>query len=92
MNGWYAQLGYDLLWATATEQQLLPYFRYESVNTQVEVPTGYSSSGSKDFNVTAIGMAYKPIGHTVLKMDYQWHSNAASSGINEFNVALGWLF
>jgi hypothetical protein len=92
MNGWYAQLGYDLLWATATEQQLLPYFRYESVNTQVEVPTGYSSSGSKDFNVTAIGMAYKPIGNTVLKMDYQLHSNAASSGINQFNVALGWLF
>ena len=92
LSGWYAQVGYDLLWSSASEQQLLPYFRYEIVNTQAEVPSGYSSSGSKDFNVTAIGMAWKPIGNTVLKMDYQMHSNASSSGINQFNVAMGWLF
>ena len=92
LSGWYAQVGYDLLWSSASEQQLLPYFRYETVNTQAEVPSGYSSSGSKDFNVTAIGMAWKPIGNTVLKMDYQMHSNASSSGINQFNVAMGWLF
>ncbi|MBU00829.1 MAG: hypothetical protein CME14_06105 [Gemmatimonadetes bacterium] len=92
LSGWYAQVGYDLLWSSASEQQLLPYFRYETVNTQAEVPSGYSSSGSKDSNVTAIGMAWKPIGNTVLKMDYQMHSNASSSGINQFNVAMGWLF
>ena len=92
LSGWYVQVGYDLLWSSASEQQLLPYFRYETVNTQAEVPSGYSSSGSKDFNVTAIGMAWKPIGNTVLKMDYQMHSNASSSGINQFNVAMGWLF
>ena len=92
LSGWYAQVGYDLLWSSASEQQLLPYFRYETVSTQAEVPSGYSSSGSKDFNVTAIGMAWKPIGNTVLKMDYQMHSNASSSGINQFNVAMGWLF
>tara|TARA_B100000959_G_scaffold79216_1_gene84271 strand:- start:17758 stop:19074 length:1317 start_codon:yes stop_codon:yes gene_type:complete len=92
LSGWYVQVGYDLLWSSASEQQLLPYFRYETVNTQAEVPSGYSSSGSKDSNVTAIGMAWKPIGNTVLKMDYQMHSNASSSGINQFNVAMGWLF
>ena len=92
MSGWYAQLGYDLLFSTASEQALLPYVRYEAVNTQVDVPSGYSSSGSKDFNVTAIGLAWKPIGNTVLKTDYEIHSNASSSGINQFNVAIGWLF
>ena len=92
MSGWYAQLGYDLLFSSASEHALLPYVRYEAVNTQVEVPSGYSSSGSKDFNVTAIGLAWKPIGNTVLKTDYEIHSNASSSGINQFNVAIGWLF
>ncbi len=92
MSGWYAQLGYDLLFSSASEQALLPYVRYEAVNTQVDVPSGYSSSGSKDFNVTAIGLAWKPIGNTVLKTDYEIHSNASSSGINQFNVAIGWLF
>ena len=92
MSGWYAQLGYDLLFSTASEQALLPYVRYEAVNTQVDVPSGYSSSGSKDFNVTTIGLAWKPIGNTVLKTDYEIHSNASSSGINQFNVAIGWLF
>ncbi|SVB52632.1 uncharacterized protein METZ01_LOCUS205486, partial [marine metagenome] len=43
LSGWYAQVGYDLLWSSASEQQLLPYFRYELVNTQAEVPSGYSS-------------------------------------------------
>ena len=92
MSGWYAQLGYDLLFSSASEQALLPYVRYEAVNTQVDVPSGYSSSGSKDFNVTTIGLAWKPIGNTVLKTDYEIHSNASSSGINQFNVAIGWLF
>ena len=92
MSGWYAQLGYDLLFSSASEQALLPYVRYEAVNTQVDVPSGYSSSGSKDFNVTTIGLAWKPIGNTVFKTDYEIHSNAASSGINQFNVAIGWLF
>ena len=92
MSGWYLQLGYDLLFSSASEHQLLPYIRYEAVNTQVEVPSGYSSSGSKDFNVTSIGMAWKPIGNAVLKTDYEIHSNASSSGVNQFNVALGWLF
>ena len=92
MSGWYAQLGYDLLFSSASEQALLPYVRYEAVNTQVDVPSGYSSSGSKDFNVTTIGLAWKPIGNTVIKTDYEIHSNASSSGINQFNVAIGWLF
>ena len=92
MSGWYAQLGYDLLFSSASEQALLPYVRYEAVNTQVDVPSGYSSSGSKDFSVTTIGLAWKPIGNTVLKTDYELHSNASLSGINQFNVAIGWLF
>ena len=92
MSGWYAQLGYDLLFSSASEQALLPYVRYEAVNTQVDVPSGYSSSGSKDFNVTTIGLAWKPIGYTVLKTEYEIHSNESSSGINQFNVAIGWLF
>ena len=92
MSGWYAQLGYDLLFSSASEHALLPYVRYEAVNTQVDVPSGYSSSGSKDFNVTTIGLAWKPIGNTVLKTDYEIHSNESLSGINQFNVAIGWLF
>ena len=92
MSGWYAQLGYDLLFSSASEHALLPYIRYEAVNTQVDVPSGYSSSGSKDFSVTTIGLAWKPIGNTVLKTDYELHSNASLSGINQFNVAIGWLF
>ena len=92
MSGWYAQLGYDLLFSSASEHALLPYIRYEAVNTQVDVPSGYSSSGSKDFNVTTIGLAWKPIGNTVLKTDYEIHSNESLSGINQFNVAIGWLF
>ena len=92
MGGWYVQLGYDVLWQTATEHQLLPYFRYEALNTQESVPTGFTTNPSNDLNALSLGLAWRPIGDVVLKMDYQIHSNAAETGVNKFSVALGYLF
>ncbi len=92
LSGWYAQVGYDLLWNSRSEHQLLPYVRYEAVNTQKEVPAGYAVDPSNDLDVLALGVAWKPIANVVLKADYQIHGNAASTGVNQFNVALGYLF
>jgi hypothetical protein len=92
MRGWYVQAGYDLLRSSPTRHQLLPYARFERVDTQRSVPSGYASDRSNDATVLSMGMAWKPISNTVLKADYQFHSNQAETGVNQFNVAMGYLF
>ena len=39
-----------------------------------------------------LGVAWKPLANAILKIDYQDVSNEADSGVDQFNVAVGWLF
>jgi hypothetical protein len=90
--GWYAQGGYDVLRLVRSMQELMPYVRYEKLNTQHVVPEGFAASPATDRSVLAIGAQWKPITNVVLKGDYQIHANEASTGVNQFNIALGYLF
>lgn len=90
--GGYLQAGYDVLLDADTEHQLLPYLRLERVNTQDEVPDGFTADPANERSIVSIGAAWKPVPGAILKADYQVHSNEADSGVDQFNVALGWLF
>jgi hypothetical protein len=92
MRGWYVQGGYDVLASTPTEAQLIPYVRYESVNTQRSVATGFSIDPVNDQLVTSIGVAFKPIPQVVAKLGYQIHENEENTGTDQLNFQLGWLF
>lgn len=91
MKGWYLQAGYDVLRLTRSEMQLTPYVRMESLNTQ-ERPGDIQINPANERTVTVIGAQFKPIPNVVLKADYQLHKNEAETGLNQFNVALGYLF
>lgn len=92
MEGWYVQAGYNVLRNTDTSHELIPFIRYESVNTQSAIAPGFAASPANDFEVTSIGFSWKPIANVVGKIDYQIHANRANTGLNQFNVALGYLF
>jgi hypothetical protein len=92
LTGWYLQGGYDILRGATTDHQLVPYLRYESLNTQAEVPEGFSASPATDRSLWVVGAQWKPDPNAVLKMDYEIHSNEAETGVNQFNVAIGYLF
>jgi hypothetical protein len=92
LNGWYLQGGYDVLRFFRTGMQLTPYVRYERVNTQVEVPTGFEINPANERSITVIGAQWQPITNIALKADYQLHTNEADTGVNQFNVALGYIF
>jgi len=92
MLGWYAQAGYDVLSSTGSEHQILPYVRYERLNTQRAVPVSFAASPATDRSVVSIGVAWKPVPQVVLKADYDGHSNRAGTAVNQVNVALGYLF
>jgi hypothetical protein len=90
--GWYAQAGYDVLRLTRTGHQLVPYVRYERVNTQDRVPTGFAASPTADRRIVSVGAAWRPIGNVALKVDYQSHHNEARTGVSQLNANLSYLF
>ena len=92
LSGAYAQLGYDLLNRAATSHQLVPFFRYETLDTQAAVPRGFESNPANDTTVLTLGLSWKPRPQIVAKTDYQIREDGASAGVNQFNVALGYLF
>ena len=92
MSGGYLQAGYDLLHGADTEHQLLPYVRLERLDTQEEVPAGFAESPATDRSIVSLGAAWKPVPGAILKADYQVRSNEADTAVDQFNVAVGWLF
>lgn len=92
LSGYYAQLGYDVLAGRGGERSLTPYARWETYNTQDEVPTGFRSNPATDVESLTLGIAFQPIDQIVIKVDHQDYDNAAGTGVDQFNALLGWIF
>jgi thiamine biosynthesis lipoprotein ApbE len=92
MLGGYAHAGYDVLRGRGTSQQLIPYVRYEFVNTQTTVPEGFSANPAQERTALLLGAAWKPVPQVALKADYQLHSTQADTGRNQLVVVLAYLF
>jgi hypothetical protein len=93
MEGAYFQVGYDVLsQMNAANVALTPYVRYEVVDTQAEMPLGFSSSAKNNNTYVTAGVELKPIPAIVLKIDHAWVTNDADTGVNQFNINLGYAF
>ncbi|MDX1567607.1 MAG: hypothetical protein R3223_07390 [Longimicrobiales bacterium] len=92
LQGGYLEAGYDVLTTAATSHQLIPFVRYEWLDTQAEVPTGFSANPANDDTIVTLGFSWKPIPQVVGKVDYEIHQDEAETGVDQFNVAIGYLF
>ena len=93
MRGGYVSVGYNVLSQVAgTGAQLLPYYRYERVDTQATMPAGFERSGATDNTFNTVGVELKPIPNVAIKGEYQFVSNDAGTGRNQGNVNLGYAF
>lgn len=93
LQGGYFQAAYDVLANRGNGKSALsPYFRYERVNTQASVPSGFIKDPANDQSLWTFGIDYKPIYNVVIKADYQIIRNEAETGVNQFNIALGYNF
>ncbi|HEY6064804.1 MAG TPA: hypothetical protein VIY96_01520 [Thermoanaerobaculia bacterium] len=90
-SGGYVEAGYDVLFGRGSAS-LVPFVRRESYDTQDEVPRGFEADPANDVRLWTLGLQYRPIPQVVLKVDYQDVRNEARTGVNQWNVALGWLF
>ncbi len=92
LSGWYLQAGYDLLAGRTSGRQLIPYARWEELDTQASVPAGFARNPANDSRSLTLGLAFKPIDQIVFKADYQDYDNEAGTGLDRINVALGYIF
>ncbi len=82
LEGGYVQVGYDLLNRSTTTHQLIPFLRYESVDTQSQVPIGFASNPANDGTSLTLGLSWQPLPQIVGKADYQIYRNEAGSGVD----------
>ncbi|MFT5052228.1 MAG: hypothetical protein ACI8QZ_003660 [Chlamydiales bacterium] len=90
MNGTYVEAGYDILTniAPRSEQSLTPFLRWETIDTQASLPSGFSASGGVDDEILTFGLNYKPIDQIVIKADYQdW-----DDGTDRLQLLIGYVF
>ena len=92
MHGGYVQFGYNVLSQFTESNRLTPYYRFEKVNTQAAVPVAFSTDPAQDRKFHTFGLEFRPINNITIKSDYQWLRNAARSGLNQFNIGLGYAF
>ena len=61
-------------------------------HNEVVMPAGFERTLSTDNTFIMLGVELKPIPNVVVKVDHVWVRNDADSGINQFNINLGYAF
>lgn len=90
--GGYLEAGYDVLGLTGSKQALIPYLRWERLNTQQEVVAGVAADLANDQTLITAGVAYKPIPQVAVKLDLTKAENRARTGRDQVSLALGYYF
>lgn len=93
LGGWYVEGGYDLSsLGTFGERSIMPYVRYEQLDTQRRVPTGFARNPANEQTIFTYGVQFRPIPQAVIKADYQNVDNEAGTGLDQWNLAIGYVF
>jgi hypothetical protein len=95
MEGYYAQAGFDVFGLTGVaDMTLLPFVRYERVNTQARVPVGFVADPRMDRTTVAAGAALAPISQVVVKAEYQVRATADTTAPlgDQWFLQLGYIY
>jgi hypothetical protein len=96
--GGYVEAGYNVLGPLKLRSgmQLVPFVRYEHVDMQAEVPSGYQRAPGNQRDTITAGLTYRPIAEVALKLDYQriWTDadTADNATIDKWNAGLAFMF
>ncbi|MBC74714.1 MAG: hypothetical protein CME64_01745 [Halobacteriovoraceae bacterium] len=91
IRGGYVEALYNV-WAGKKDASLSPFVRYERINLNAEGSDAFVADGANDFYSYTVGVAYSPLPRLVFKADYAMISNQAETGVNEFNLGMGFNF
>jgi hypothetical protein len=94
-EGWYAEIGYDImphLFPQHSKQYLAPFFRFEHIDPQASVGSGFSRDLTKETDLYTVGVSYKPHPQVVLKADYRNFELRRGNRADDVNLGLGFIF
>jgi hypothetical protein len=88
--GQYVEAGYDVmtLLAPGSAHAVSPYVRWESFDTQEEVPSGFAADPANDQDILTAGLNWRPRPNLVFKAEYQDFDELEDG----WNVAMGFSF
>jgi len=91
--GGFVEAGYDVLPLLHAESRwaLAPYARLERYDTQSGLVAARENPAFRHRLVTA-GLVLEPHPDVAIKGERVWRKNDASTGVSEWNLALGYLF
>jgi hypothetical protein len=94
MLGAYAEIAYDVWqWISPGSQVTLePFYRYEYVDTQFQMPRGFAPDGTQRNQIHTVGVNFEPIPNVVLKMDYRNRSALTGSSADMVDAGIGLVF
>jgi len=94
MLGGYAEVAYDL-WPTLFgnfERYLAPFLRVEYVDTQYDVPSGYSPNRRNSYWLYTPGITFKPHPNVALKLEYRNYDTRGEPRPDEIGFGVGFAF
>ena len=93
-RGGYLEAGYDLLRLAApgSAQTLTLFGRFDYVDTQADVPSGFAANPALRRAIYTAGLVHRPVPGVGLKLDYRRHQVGAGGGGNELASAITWMF
>jgi hypothetical protein len=94
MFGGYVEVAYDVIpvFFPGSEQSLEPFFRFEYVDTQADVPGGFLADRTFARRIYTPGIQWKPIPNVVLKLDYRNTDAFAGDVGDEVSFGFGLVF
>lgn len=93
--GGYLEAGYDLLVPLGSSMSLIPYLRWERVDTQAALPQGMERNPSYRKTILSSGVNFKPIPQLVLKGEVEWEGDLKEKPGKEkpsYFLNLGYFF
>lgn len=95
MLGSYAEIAYEIMQFVKPESEMTiePFFRYEYVDTQRDLPSGaFAKDESEIVSTYTAGLHIKPIRNVVIKLDYRNRSAREGALGDEVNAGIGLVF
>ncbi len=90
LAGGYLEAGYDVasLFCEEGGLSITPFARYETLDTQHDVPAGFVEDAANELDILTLGIDVKPIEQLVFKIDLQDFDD----GPDRLNLSLGFAF
>ncbi len=93
MTGYYVEAAYDVLRSHSTEKQLMPFLRYEYLDTHSDVEDNISKNPAYEKNIITTGLTLSLTQGAVVKADMQFVKSENQDEYQKtFNVGFGVMF